>query len=1176
MHHSLSESSQPSIRELNLSNGNLLVKENNQWILLNQYKQRISKDFFEELGEITGNLIPVKQNGKWGYLDRNGKIIIACTYDHLSKFLGRAAIVRKMDRWVLIDSSGKHEKVLDIENYIGIDQHQFIVYKHGQKARMDQNGNLVAPGWISDPSATIIASSSTPLSVNNAACPPNVNFEEGLFDQWECFIGSVRAVGNQNVVTMNPTTPVPADPNRHLIIPRTIPSALDFYGNFPVNPPDGSNFAVKLGNTQVGAQAERIRYRIDVPASAQQFFVVFQYAVVYEEPQNEPHRPEEHPRFTARLFDPQSNSVDICANFDFNSSDPTGFQVSPIRSQRGDPVLYKPWQSVFINLTKYAGRTVYLEFTTADCTKTGHWGYAYVDVDDCDLNIKATNSCINNSTVLRGPTGFSNVKWWNSNFTVKYGEGVNLTINPSLPANTQIKLELTPFSGQACKDTANVTIVSPQVRIELGNDKSICAGDSVIIGGNPQPNATYQWTSSSTLSSTAISNPKAFPTVTTKYYLSATDNETGCKAQDSITVNVKPKPVITVNSPSVCPGQTAQLNATGATTYTWSPATSLNNTTGATVTSSPNNTIVYTVTGTETTTGCRNSTTATVSILPKPNVSVNSETVCSGIPAVLNATGAATYTWTPSSFLNSANGASVNATPPDTLTYEVIGTNAAGCKDTASAVVNVLPLPNIRLNNATICFGREAKLTAVGGINYVWGTGSNITTLAPDTIQVRPTVTSVYSVTGTDSTNGCKRTIQSTVTVNPLPVLTVNSPSICRGNSATITVGGADRYNWTADPSLNSLTGATVTANPLTTTVYNVTGTNNATGCVNSISSTVTVNPLPTGTIIINGNNQYICEGYGVQLTGSGGNTYQWYLNNNAIAGATASTYQATQAGTYSLELTSSFGCKNFVSATPSFQVLRKPSPGFRAPSGCVGNTISFTNLSQSGLSGPVTYNWSFGDGNSSSLENPTHIYTKGSSYQVKLKVIPTICPILTDSTTQLIFIDAPRPGIRYPTVNALVNNYNSLNARTFGSIYSWQPRVGLSNYNTANPLFNFDQETDYTVNITTASGCVTVDSVLVRLFSNADIQVPKAFTPNGDGHNDRLDVFLIGIKDLLFFRVFNRWGQLMFETKDPRQLWDGTFQGKNQPLETYVWIAQGRAFNGQIITKRGQTILIR
>lgn len=935
---------------IRLSNGYFKVSENDQWRVEQHSGKPISGEIFDAVGDFQENMLPVKKNNLWGFLHSSGKLVIDFEYEHISPFIHNISISRKENAWYLINALDRSTKKLAIDYYSGREKNRLVVYKNGKKGYLDLNGKLLAPGWMEANLTTPVHRTNSSLQVNNNTCPPNVNFEEGLFNQWECFNGFVQAQGNQNVITMSPNTPVPADPNRHLIIPRTTPAALDFYGNFPVNPPDGSNFAVKLGNIQVGAEAERIRYRIDVPTGAQQFFVVFQYAVVYEEPVNgQPHTPWEHPRFTARLFDPSTNSADLCANFDFNSSDATGFQTSPILSSRGEPVLYKPWQSVFVNLTKYAGRTVYLEFTTADCTRTGHWGYAYVDVDDCDLNIVAQNSCLNNSTVLKGPTGFSNIKWWNNNFTVKYGEGNSLNINPALAPNTAVKIELTPFSGNACKDTASVIIASQQLRVELGNDKNVCAGDSIFIGLTPKPNLSYQWTSAPTLSATNIANPKAFPLVTTKYYLRITDTETGCTARDSISVNIRPKPILTVNSPSICPGQSAQLNASGA-----------------------------------------------------------------------------------------------------------------------------------------------------------------------------------------------------------------------------------NQYAWTPHPTLNTLTGASVTVSPATTTSYSVTGRNTSTGCENTTSTSVTVNPLPTGGISINGNNQFICDGYSVALIGTGGDTYQWYLNNAAIPGATSSTYQATRNGTYALELTSAFGCKNFVTSRPAFTVLTKPKADFRPPSGCIGNTLSFTNLSQSGQSGPVIYQWNFGDNSGSDLQNPQHTYLNKGAYSASLKVIPTTCPMLYDSSSSLVIIEAPVPGIRYPTVNTLINSSTTLRARTFGINYLWQPSVGLNNPLIVAPIFNDDEENDYIIRITNAYGCVTYDSVKVRIFGFSDIQVPTAFSPNGDGHNDKLDVFLIGIKELTFFKVFNRWGQLMFETNDRLQLWDGRFRDKDQPLETYVWIAQGIGIDGKKITKRGQTVLIR
>jgi gliding motility-associated-like protein len=104
----------------------------------------------------------------------------------------------------------------------------------------------------------------------------------------------------------------------------------------------------------------------------------------------------------------------------------------------------------------------------------------------------------------------------------------------------------------------------------------------------------------------------------------------------------------------------------------------------------------------------------------------------------------------------------------------------------------------------------------------------------------------------------------------------------------------------------------------------------------------------------------------------------------------------------------------------------------------------------------------------------------------------------------------------------------------------------------------------------------VTVDSLLVMMFPGSDIYVPKAFSPNGDGHNDRLEVFLAGIAEISYFRIYNRWGQSVYETRSPLQPWDGVSRGVPQPSDTYVWVVEGLSVSGSRVVRRGQFVLIR
>jgi len=145
---------------------------------------------------------------------------------------------------------------------------------------------------------------------------------------------------------------------------------------------------------------------------------------------------------------------------------------------------------------------------------------------------------------------------------------------------------------------------------------------------------------------------------------------------------------------------------------------------------------------------------------------------------------------------------------------------------------------------------------------------------------------------------------------------------------------------------------------------------------------------------------------------------------------------------------------------------------------------------------------------------------------------------------------------------------------------YTWLPGTGLSSTSIPNPvadLFGMSGKTIvYTVTATTADGCYGQDDIKVTVFATApDIFVPNAFTPNGDNVNDVLRPIGVGISKLNFFRVYNRWGQLVFSTTDAEHGWDGTFNGRLQGTDTFVFVTQGIDYTGKTITKKGTVTLI-
>jgi len=150
------------------------------------------------------------------------------------------------------------------------------------------------------------------------------------------------------------------------------------------------------------------------------------------------------------------------------------------------------------------------------------------------------------------------------------------------------------------------------------------------------------------------------------------------------------------------------------------------------------------------------------------------------------------------------------------------------------------------------------------------------------------------------------------------------------------------------------------------------------------------------------------------------------------------------------------------------------------------------------------------------------------------------------------------------------------LQASSGATSYSWSPGAGLSNPFIANPVLTVSSDVTFHIIATTPAGCRGDGKVNVKVFKGPEIYMPTGFTPNGDGKNDNFKPFTVGITNLNYFRVYNRWGQLIFSTAKLNDGWDGKVLGGEQPSGTYVWMVQGVARDGKVITKKGTVTLIR
>jgi gliding motility-associated-like protein len=376
-------------------------------------------------------------------------------------------------------------------------------------------------------------------------CPPvNIGFEDGTFNNWECDTGSIsKAV----VITVIPCPPVY---NRHTIVSGT---GTDEFGHFPQLCPYGGKYSIQLGNKEVGAQAERVSYNFTVPAGANQYDLVFYYAVVLQNPN---HLPYQQPRFTVQTFDVTDNVYVDCASFDFiASSDLPGFKLAYSPNKADSDVYYKDWSPSTINLVGYAGKQMQLQFTTNDCSKGEHFGYAYVDVNEnCGSLITGNDYCNTQTSVtLLAPGGFGSYAWYTADGSQLLGSNQSLTISPPPPDNTQYQVQLTPFYGLGCAGTLETTVHSVDAAYKFVVEDTVkaCLGASADLTA-----ASVTAGSSSNLTYTYFTDSQAtqylyLPNAVTKpgtYYIKAVSPQ-GCTSVLPVQVAIIDPPTLTITNP---------------------------------------------------------------------------------------------------------------------------------------------------------------------------------------------------------------------------------------------------------------------------------------------------------------------------------------------------------------------------------------------------------------------------------------------------------------------------------------------------------------------------------------------------------------------------------------------------------------------------------------------------
>ena len=546
----------------------------------------------------------------------------------------------------------------------------------------------------------------------------------------------------------------------------------------------------------------------------------------------------------------------------------------------------------------------------------------------------------------------------------------------------------------------------------------------------------------------------------------------------------------------------------------------------------------------------------------------------------------AEYLW---DFGDPASGANNNSTlavtnhifsAPGDYTVKLRITLAGACTDSSTTLVRVWPgfYPGFRTDG--ICVLNPYNFTDTTRANHGvvdfwrWEFGDN-TTLA-DTSRIRnpqwtypgPGTVNVSLIVSTSK--GCKDTIQQTLEVLDKPTITMGfrDTLICQLDNLNLQAGGSGNFSWSPLVNIINPGTATPTVSPMSTTWYYVNLNNN--GCINRDSVRVRV---ATGVFITPMADTTICKGDTIQLRiNSNGLQHQWTPASNLIDPRVVSPLAVTN-DTTTYQVTGVIGgC----SSTKQITVRTVPYP---VASLSNDTTICFNSPAQlRGTSNGSSFVWS----PALYLNNPRSlnpIARPPATQQYILSVFDTKgCP-KPGQDTLLVTVLPEVVAFAGRDTTVVVGQPLQLNA-SGGASYLWSPATGLSSTTIPDPVAIYNAGTTqvrYQLIAKDAALCADTAYLTIRIFQTApSIFVPTGFTPNGDGKNDNIKPILAGIKELRYFRIFNRWGQLVFETQQEGVAWDGRINGQLQGTHVYVWTVSAVDYLGQPYFAKGLVTLIR
>lgn len=783
--------------------------------------------------------------------------------------------------------------------------------------------------------------------------------------------------------------------------------------------------------------------------------------------------------------------------------------------------------------------------------------------------------------------------------------------NPNLPnplafpqETTTYHVTITDAEGFCSIERSVLVFIPEPIMLTLPQNETTC-DPQVLLDADANVPGQYFWALNPNFTN-QIANTDTVtvtPFGTTNYYLLFRD-QYGCFKTGNVVITGLGINVMTSEPPVICQGEVVAIAASNVDvmdtlTYVWSPQNQIvlfGNT--ATPIVQPNEAgVTYFVVNISNQFGCTLTDSIPVTVIDTTSqLEFVSTTQCSGYSVQFSSSSvnAPFYNWhfgDPAQPAAAASGAQVLHTYAGPGDYTIMLTldSDLNCPDTLLRTITITE-PNIAVDfdwsyltcsdTALIQFTDLSVNTQSTIVERLWdfGNGSTSTLANPTLVLDESAMLDVTLILV--SSDGCRDTLSEPVSINLIDVA-LSDTTICSGSAVVLNPFGDSSYTyqWSPAEAFEDPTASSPVVTPLATTTYTANISDASGQCVVQRELTVTVTPaivydLPSDTTICERDFLLYADNNSTQNV-----AIAWSLSPNftpIFSTQPEVLVQPARPSTYYLLLTDDFGCKVLDSVVVnSYSVLVNAQDEQTI---CIGDTARLNVTNQSG--DLLTYVWSpaaaiiEGGNTANPLVSPegNQVFTVQVANEFGCTTTETVQVNIFNFTPPLDIMADPDTIAAGAEVQLEATNDAGYN-------YFWQPSGTLSANDIFNPVATPLETTTYTLTIRDPNGCINQRSLTITVFNpecrEPFIFVPNAFTPDGDGLNDVLFVRGAGI-DELFFAVYNRWGEKVFESSSKTDGWDGSFKGKMLTPDVYGYYLEVSCLNGERYFKKGNVTLIR